>query len=155
MNLKDVEALARRLMAEHGIETWDFLFDRSIRRFGCCHYDAKLITVSAKLSELNDEDNVRDTILHEIAHAKAPRGAGHNSLWRAIALALGCNGQRTYSSAKVVTIPKRYIGTCPQCGITTKKNRRTRSACGRCCREFNNSLFTSEFLFRWTDNNLG
>ena len=49
---------------------WTFLFDRAIRRFGNCNYTKRQISLSAKLTLLNDEPVVRETLLHEIAHAR-------------------------------------------------------------------------------------
>ena len=74
MELADAESLALELMRQHGLlPRWKFKFDRAIRRFGCCNEGKRLISLSARLTELNSEYEVRDTILHEIAHANDPR----------------------------------------------------------------------------------
>ena len=65
--------LAEELMREHRVpREWSFGFDRSKVRFGKCDYRRKRISLSSHLVDLNDEYSVRDTILHEIAHALAP-----------------------------------------------------------------------------------
>jgi hypothetical protein len=70
MNLIKTEKLANELLKKHGLinKGWRFEFDNAPRRFGCCKYRSKRITLSKKLTELNDEENVLDTILHEMAH---------------------------------------------------------------------------------------
>jgi hypothetical protein len=82
MILKDAEALAQQLMSEHGLSHWHFEFDRAVRRFGFCMYGIRTITLSRKFTLLNSEPEVRNTILHEIAHALVGPNHGHDKVWR-------------------------------------------------------------------------
>lgn len=156
MNLKQAEKLAWALINEHLYkvtgDNWDFMFDRSVRRFGCCSYRLKRITLSAALTKANDESAVRDTVLHEIAHALAGVGSGHGPKWREVALSIGCNGERTYSAATTVLPPLKWMVTCETCGYVRQYGRRRIVACGRCCRKFNGGMFTPKFAFRWKKN---
>ena len=78
MTLTEARQLAHDLMRLHKVPAvWSFQFDHSKVRFGKCNYTKKEISLSRHLVQLNSEAEVRDTILHEIAHALAPRGAGH------------------------------------------------------------------------------
>lgn len=89
MDLHSAETLARTLMNEHGIgDTWTFTFDDATRRMGQCQYRRKRITVSWRYVQHADEAHVRDTILHEIAHALTP-GAKHGLRWKVMAQKLG------------------------------------------------------------------
>jgi len=63
--------LAVTLMQQHGLVGWTFKFDHARRRFGCCNFTRRTISLSRPLTFLNDDAEVRDTILHEIAHALA------------------------------------------------------------------------------------
>lgn len=144
MTLGRARQLAIRLMKQHKLwPAWSFRFDRSKVRFGRCSYSTKEISLSQHLVELNDEEEVRETILHEIAHALAPRGAGHNAAWRAVARSIGCNAKRCYGDEVVRPQPK-YKGTCPGCKRVIYRHRRTRIACGRCT-----PVFDKRFVFRW------
>ena len=74
MNLNDAQSLAADLMQQHKLpREWSFGFDRSKVRFGKCDYGKKRISLSRHLVEANGIAVVRETILHEIAHALAPR----------------------------------------------------------------------------------
>lgn len=50
------------------------------------------ITISKRHAENDKEDDVIETILHEIAHAITP-GAGHSKIWQQTSLSIGGNGQ--------------------------------------------------------------
>jgi predicted SprT family Zn-dependent metalloprotease len=145
MELEAARRLAVVLMRMHKVpKEWSFEFDRSKVRFGRCHYGRKEISLSRHLVELNDEAEVRETILHEIAHALAPRKAGHGPAWRAVAKSIGCNAKRCYGEEVMRPRPK-YQGTCPGCRRVIYRHRRTLIACGKC-----SPVFEKRFVFVWT-----
>ena len=138
MHPSDARELARDLMRRHGLAGagWRFEFDHARRRFGCCHYGRKLITLSRPLTLLNGEAEVRDTLLHEIAHALT-EGAGHGPRWRAKCRELGAKPVRCYGDESVVSParrPARYQWGCRACGWWVERRRRTRGryVCARC-----------------------
>lgn len=151
MNLDSAYQLAHELMSKHNllIAGWRFQFDRANRRFGCCKYRYKMITLSASLTELNDVEQVKDTILHEIAHALVGPKHGHDWVWRSKALEIGCNGERCYSSAKVNTPRATYEAICKGCGKTHKRFRKQQegrsSSCGKCSGGRYNPTYKLEF----------
>ena len=77
MNIRDAERLAISLMEQHGLRAvgwqldchWQFRWDNAKRRNGICWYGRKVISLSCPLTLLRAEADVRNTILHEIAHA--------------------------------------------------------------------------------------
>lgn len=137
MQLNEAKKLARSLMDKHKLfdRGWGFEFDRAVKRFGCCNYRTKTISLSQHLVQLNDEQQVTDTVLHEIAHALVGSGQGHNRVWQRKAIEIGCNGQRCYDVATVNRPKLPYKLVCPTCGITTHRARKPSPtlACGRCC----------------------
>lgn len=151
MQLPAALKLANELMAEHGLtqKGWYFSFDRSVRRFGACHYRQRKITLSEKLTTLNDEPAIRRTILHEIAHALAGYKAHHNAQWQAICRAIGGDGQRLYTEANTVTVSRNVTGQCPNCKRVIKRHRRTAIACGKCCNEFNGGKYDEKYKIVW------
>jgi predicted SprT family Zn-dependent metalloprotease len=145
MDLQHAKEMAEALIARHRLHRqWTFVFDNSKVRFGKCDYRRKQISLSRYLAELNDEIEVQDTILHEIAHALAPRGAGHGPAWKAIAIAIGCNGQRCYGRHVRRPSPK-HKGTCPSCKRIIYRHRRNAIACARCT-----NVFDPKYAFVWS-----
>lgn len=136
MTLQDCEKLARQLMTDHGIGHWTFRFDNSKNRFGCCWKQRQLISMSKKLVEANSEEEVRNTILHEIAHGLAPLGAGHDSQWKQVAASIGARPERCYTYDRVNVVKADWTATCPICGKVYHRHNAPRAgrllACGVC-----------------------
>ena len=136
MELLKAKNLAILLLDEHGLmdKGWYFEFDRAKRRLGSCNYRHKKITLSSALTELRDEENVRNTILHEIAHAIVGWKNAHNNVWRAKAIEIGCNGERCGNDVK---IEGKWKATCPN-GHTAYRHRKpkNRVSCGVCSKKF-------------------
>jgi predicted SprT family Zn-dependent metalloprotease len=143
MDLNSAEVLALTLIEEHCPE-YSFKFDNAKKRFGQCLIGGKKsITLSRQLTELNDYVEVRDTILHEIAHAMSPVTSHHDQIWRKNAIAIGCNGQRV---CNVKTPTPKYIYECPCCHRRSNRYKKTeRTACDVCCRKFNNGKYSEAY----------
>lgn len=147
MDTSTAHRMAEDLMTEHELDGWTFAFDRAKTRLGNCRFDKKRITLSKWHTEHNDPTTVRNTILHEIAHAIAGFDAGHGPRWKAVARSIGCDANRCGSS----DAPRVYTveGTCPNCGHTARGYRRNRVACGSCCDTHNDGEFTERYLMQW------
>lgn len=136
MNLDVAASMARELMDQHGLAHWSFKFDRAARRFGSCQFTRRTITLSWKLTLLNDPDEVRDTVLHEIAHALAP-GDGHGRKWKAACIRVGAKPERCFR-ADQVTMPARREGRfelgCTRCNwwVSRSQMRLVRGVCKHC-----------------------
>lgn len=97
MKLEQAELMARGLMKKHGV-SYKFQFMPRRQRFnrtGQCNWSKKIISLQPAFVELNELKIVKNTILHEIAHALKPKH-GHNKFWKAQAVAIGCTGLRCY-----------------------------------------------------------
>lgn len=126
------------LMLQHGLSGWTFKFDRAKTRFGLCNSYNKLITLSEPLTEINEESHVKETILHEIAHALVGTRNGHNRTWKNKAVEIGAKPLSCYSTE--VTQPQgRWFGKCPACSRIVQKYRkpRIRRSCGKCQKTWN------------------
>ena len=148
MLLEHAESLAISLMIEHNIyqRGWKFKFDNAKRRFGVCKQRSKVISLSQHLVLLNEIEQVRDTILHEIAHALTP-GHGHDYVWKQKAEEIGCKPFRCYSSKEVATPKSKYEAVCVGCNYVHKRHRKAKrsTSCGHCSGGKYNPTFKLEF----------
>ena len=87
--LSHVSVMARDLMNEHGLNDWTFAFLEAERRLGDCHFQDRVIRVGRAHALDASEAEIKDTVLHEIAHALAGPEARHGPAWKAIALRIG------------------------------------------------------------------
>jgi len=140
--------MAESLRIAHKLDGWRIQFDESRSRFGQCRIGEHVISLSRPLVELNNMEEVKDTILHEIAHALAPIGAHHNHAWKAVARSIGCRAERCYNAGSVITPPAKYNATCPACGRKIQRERKTTIACNVCCK----GKFQAEYKFLWEKN---
>lgn len=108
----EAQRMARGLMAEHGLKGWTLVLDRAKTRAGVCRAGRREIGLSRELTVLHSAQQVRDTVLHEIAHALVGPGHGHDAVWRATAVRIGGSGERCVpSDAPKVEGP--WVGVCP------------------------------------------
>ena len=126
MNLPEAKLMARQLMDQNGLSYIPFKFDRSKRRLGSCRWKVSTgacvhITLSKDITLLNDVEVVRNTLLHEIAHAIVGYGNGHNSAWQRKSREIGCNANRC--SFTHVRTKGRWQGVCPKCKTVFHRHR--------------------------------
>lgn len=125
--LKGFLALGWRLLREHNLEGWYFQLCGDEVLMGSCDHTLRTINLSTPHA-LRDPRSVKDTILHEIAHALVGFEHGHDETWRRVARSLGCKDKpeakarpryivscRCKVSAAVVLTKLRH---CPRCKST-------------------------------------
>lgn len=128
MNLNEVEKQAKALMTAHGVGSLGFAFDNGKRRIGACHYKrigntvlAKKITLSRHYAVLLPKEEIRDVILHEIAHALTP-GHGHDAVWKAACRKVGAKPSRCAAPSASPAAP--IEGRCPKCDVKVSEHHR-------------------------------
>lgn len=136
VDLRDAFALAEHLLEVHGLEGWSVEYDSAKRRAGVCRFHTRTLGLSAPLTALHGEGEVRDTILHEIAHALVGPRHGHDAVWRRAAVAIGCSGERCVP-ADAPRVEPAWLGVCPA-GHSTGRHRRPERvmSCSRCSPRF-------------------
>jgi SprT-like family len=150
MDIDDAVAQAEDLLRCHGLVGWRVVIDRAKTRAGVCRFARREIGLSGPLTALHSPADVRDTILHEIAHALTGPQHKHDAVWRAEAARLGCStGARLPPEAPRVEAP--WVGNCPA-GHTVSRHRRPsrQGSCLRC-----STRYDAANLITWRFNASG
>ena len=128
MVLTEAKDLALALMAQHLNDFWRFDWMNSKKAIGQCRQirgrDYGWIRLSIHMIPTMEEAEVKNTILHEIAHALVGAHQGHNSMWRRKAMEIGCSGDRTSDYRVADKITYKYKATCPCCSKTSGMSRK-------------------------------
>ncbi len=152
MDITEALHLAENLKQEHKLHDWTMVIKRTKVSFGTCYYCPKVIALSQYLVKLNEVEQVRNTILHEIAHALVGRGHNHDHVWRRQFIAMGGDGKRCYNSKNTNTPKPNFIGMCPN-GHTSNRYRLTTRAytmaCAKCCNAYSDGKFDPTYRFTW------
>jgi predicted SprT family Zn-dependent metalloprotease len=125
VDIAEARTLARQLMNQYGLERWTFRIDNCRSRFGHCSWRRGRISLSGPLTLLNDRDRVKDTILHEIAHALTPF-TNHNRVWKLKAREIGANPVAC-NTADVKLPPAPWHAVCPKCHRDIKRYRMSKA----------------------------
>ena len=133
-NWKWCQTYFARKSKEFKLDHWTIAMDRPKTRLAQCDYNMKKITVSFHLlrGPTCDEKKMRNTILHELAHAIVGPNNGHGEVWQKMALRIGCDGKRC-SSMDVVNAS--YVYECPKKCFSQTYHRRPKTEnkiCKKC-----------------------
>jgi predicted SprT family Zn-dependent metalloprotease len=133
MNLFDAEMLAKELISQY-VPNYRFGWMNEKRTNGRCFYNTRTIKLSQPLTQLRTKEAVKNTIMHEIAHALTP-GAGHGRLWKLQMLKFGLKPDRCSSDDVDLSTIANWRATCIGCGKVVYMIRKPRviKACRQCC----------------------
>jgi predicted SprT family Zn-dependent metalloprotease len=128
---KYVLEMGAEMMAHYGLSEWRLRLDHARRRAGQCDYTNKIISLSRHYVRYAEENHIRDTLLHEIAHALVGPFHGHDAVWRKKAREIGCTATRchtlTFSHAK-------WKMRCPNGCFEAERHRRSQNLVCATCR---------------------
>lgn len=118
---------ANALLRTHGLadKGWRFVWDNARRRGGQCMHSARTISMSRHLVPMWEDAQVKQTLIHEVAHALVGPGNGHGPVWRAKMRELGAPADRTHSNQ---TVEGRYLAICDHCGVEAHRAHRFTAA---------------------------
>jgi len=164
MDLLEVSDIARKLLKKHNVKDWTFKYQTLAEMntkgkyvLGRCDYAMKDIILCRELTQHETNiDRIRNTILHEIAHAidYTQRGtkSGHDKNWTKIAKSIGCSGNKCGDTSNVSLAGfAKWIGKCPKCNKKYYKmvKPKTRMSCGKCGGK---GVFDTKYIIDYTLN---
>jgi predicted SprT family Zn-dependent metalloprotease len=130
--------------AHLGTGTWSFDFDNAKTRAGQCDFGRRRITISRHIALRSGDEDVRQVVLHEIAHALAGARAAHGPEWRRVARGIGYTGSRLHDGP-IASELAPWVGTCPAGHEHFRYRTPSRPmACARCSRRFD-----PRYVIRW------
>lgn len=143
MNIDKLQQMSEDLVYKHLSKEWKVTLSKKMTSCaGFCCYWKKEIKISIPISTYHSEEEVTDTILHEVTHALVGPSHNHDKVWKAKAIEIGSSGRRTYGQ-QPRELQRRskhtYYYKCPHCGKISVKHRRLKegTSCGKCDKRWN------------------
>jgi len=152
MNPLEAQHLAIELIDEHVTTDrpkWSFSWLTGVSQLGRCNYVHGYIVIQLnhRYTMLAEEKEVRDTIIHEIAHGLVGSGHGHDYVWKMKCRQLGIRPMRCASHEDKAAVELRaesanYVAECATCHKKhyamkyTKNMRFGRVHCSPCARRY-------------------
>jgi predicted SprT family Zn-dependent metalloprotease len=161
MTKTELATYATMLLREWGclsLKGWKFGWNNRKQALGLCRIREKRIELSAFLFDLVTEDEIKDTVKHELAHALDAEERGysdHGPNWQRWAIRVGARPVRCsktpedkmHEARKKETA--KWMLRCPNGHVEYAYRRtNTRSSCGKCCP----GRFNEAFLNEWVPN---
>lgn len=145
MELFEVRRMAVELLAQHGLGHWRVVFNQAKTRAGRCEFRSHEISLSAPLMRVQEHGQVREAILHEIAHALVGPEHRHDDVWRATAQRIGASGSTVVRTNAQISAD--WVGTCPAGHQALRHRRPTKPlSCDAC----SPGAFSLDALLTWT-----
>lgn len=142
MTEDDVRNLAREELDGYCLPHWNFRFNKSKVNSGLCDYSTKTIYLSKCYLPHMSPEEIRQTLLHEIAHALTP-WAKHGRKWKLACEYLGIPPNVTGS---IPRLPGKYSAKCSCGNVWNRYNSKctdpnNKKMCGVC---FDYLIFTKD-----------
>lgn len=143
-----IEKFANDQLIQHGLyaKGWRFSWNRRKKSFGLCNEIKKVIQVSAYVAEKGEsEEKLKDTVLHEIAHALVGNKHKHNHIWKAKARELGVRPTYgDYASYEETDYP--WYRFCQSCRLSIGYYKKPTSKRRHSCPECHPGAFNEKYL---------
>jgi predicted SprT family Zn-dependent metalloprotease len=126
MDTKRAQMMAQDMMQHHGLaqQGWVFVWSKQKKANGYSWHAKKTIGLSMYTTPLRKEDDVLNTILHEIAHALLGAAFGHGRDWKLKAIEVGAIPERCANNTNEERPQGKYTLTCQDCGVKAQRYKR-------------------------------
>ena len=98
-------------------KNWTFSFDNAHCSGGQTWVHQKKITLSKKYVERVNISDIKDTLIHEIAHALVDPKSNHNDIWRNKFISIGGSG-RIYCKCFEKLSDFKWKYSCKKCDLS-------------------------------------
>jgi len=136
MKTKCVINMARRLMSKFLDESWSMRFMNSKSSAGICDYNFRNILLSRFAVIHLSMVQIREIILHEIAHALVGWRNNHNKIWKKMSLRIGASGQTKYTFHLSCPTFILFCGCCERERFVKRKKVERYKFCQMCKQKF-------------------
>ena len=120
MELIHAKETALDFMEQFGLleRGWTFEWHNKKRAYGSCNWKKKKIYLSEFLLPHMQYKDIKDTILHEIAHAldSEKRGySSHDNTWKSVARKVGADPKSCHEKVDLPKSEFNWLHVCPKC----------------------------------------
>jgi predicted SprT family Zn-dependent metalloprotease len=144
MELSLLRGIASQKLYQHKLIGWSFGIGDFGRRAGVCKHSVQRIEIQEYYALHNPQEEVMDTLMHEIAHALTP-GHKHDAFWKAVAIQLGATPV-SCNKKNVAVKPGDWKATCDECGKVYYKYK---ASAGLESRRFGCVVCKNIIMFEW------
>ena len=127
MEKREVIELARGLFLKHGLSEWTFEIYKRKRSCGTCFYTKKKIAISKFLIKYATDEQIKQILLHEMAHALCGVDIGHGRVFKYKCREIGCT-EETYKISFELNYTEEsvYDIICQNCGVVGEYYRKSK-----------------------------
>lgn len=125
---------------KYSLSEWRFGKNRRKTSLALTNYTKKTVTISQYFLESCTQKQMKNTVLHEIAHILAGHASAHGPRWKKIAREIGCDAE---VCGQMNQPPGKYTLYCPQ-GCFKRQYYRRPQLTGKVCKECRKSPILHE-----------
>jgi predicted SprT family Zn-dependent metalloprotease len=116
--------MANGMIYDYNLKGWKFAWNASKTKGGYCSYLKRTISLSLYYVRNNTMEEIRNALLHEVAHALAGMGTHHGQQWKEKCINLGVEPKRLLDPDVIVCKDYKHLYKCIKCGFTFKRHHR-------------------------------
>lgn len=138
---------AQEFVLKCGLTNWTVKLNNAKRSLWLCDETKKELRFSKFFIENNSDIEIKETLIHEVAHALAWNDKKHWPKWIQMAKLLGLKNPEQFNRT-AVQAEWKYLMICPWCDAKHyfyKKPKKNWKACYECCVKYNRWKFDKRF----------
>jgi predicted SprT family Zn-dependent metalloprotease len=138
MDANAIRRTAQTLLMDYELTGWTFRFNTNKNRVGVCRFGPRTIEISSVFVGAMTDAQILNVLTHEVAHALAGVGHGHDATWAAIHRSMGGDGKRCAVGVKQPADTYKWAAKCAvtlqELGRVNRKGHRLATSMCKCHR---------------------